>query len=110
LALHQHPNGWHRRQARLILQQRAAGGESMQQVAQSLRSMIARSDDVLAVRAMMTMLAIGQLDETFALAQLAHPHESVRVWAIRGLSDRWPLDDCYGPVRTVERIEPQVMR
>ncbi len=108
VALHRHPNQWHVRQGRLILQQRAAEGGSMQSVVHSLRSLVVENEDELAVGAMMTLLAINQLQPDFALSQLDHPHESVRAWAIRGLSDRWPIDDCYAPVSTVAAIQPQI--
>ena len=38
------------------------------------------------------LYVIGGADETFLRAQLHHPDEHIRVWAIRFLSDTWPLD------------------
>lgn len=39
----------------------------------------------------------GELKQTDLLACLKHPEESVRVWGIRLLTDRWPLDTIMGP-------------
>lgn len=39
----------------------------------------------------------GELTQPEMLACLNHPEESVRVWGIRLLTDRWPLDTIMGP-------------
>ncbi|XZE43043.1 PVC-type heme-binding CxxCH protein [Pirellulaceae bacterium SH467] len=39
----------------------------------------------------------GELSQSELLACLEHPDESVRVWGIRLLTDRWPLDTILGP-------------
>ena len=111
VALHRHRNQWFVRQARLILQERAgdpANDADVKNVVSELSSMVESRDDDLAVSAMITLIAIDRLDRGFALAMLAHQHESVRAWAIRGLMDRYPIDDCYGPVQTVSAIDPVV--
>lgn len=112
VALHRHRNQWFVRQARLILQERAAdpaNADDIKTVVSAFTSMVVENrEGDLAVSAMMTLLAIDRLDRGFALAMLEHPHESVRVWAIRGLTDRYPIDDCYGPVLTVSEIPPVV--
>ena len=41
---------------------------------------------------MWSLYAIGAADDAFLRAQLKDPDERVRVWAIRFLSDFWPLD------------------
>lgn len=110
VALHRHANQWFIRQARLQLQHRAATGQPLEAVAESLRAVVQTSDGVPAVNALLTLHAIGKLSQPFALEQLQHPHESVRAWAIRSLSDRWPLDDCYGSVRTVQTVPADVRR
>lgn len=111
VALHRHPNQWFVRQARLILQERAmapAAEDEMRKVVSELTAMVEGRDDDLAVSAMMTLIAIDRLEKGFAISMLDHPHESVRVWAIRGLLDRFPIDDCYGPVQTVSAIDPVI--
>ncbi len=39
----------------------------------------------------------GELSESLLLAKCSDPDEHVRAWAIRLLSDRWPLDTLLGP-------------
>src|SRR5262249_57185574 len=39
-----------------------------------------------------TLYAMGALDAEFLRKQLGHPNEHVRAWAIRFLTDNWPLD------------------
>ncbi|HBJ38086.1 MAG TPA: hypothetical protein DDZ51_25680, partial [Planctomycetaceae bacterium] len=109
--LHRHPNQWFVRQARLILQERtadSANDANLESVASELSSMVESQAGNLAVSAMMTLIAIDRLDRGFALSMLDHKNESVRTWAIRGLSDRFPIDDCYGPVITVSQIDPDI--
>jgi putative membrane-bound dehydrogenase-like protein len=109
--LHGHRNQWFVRQSRLILQERltnAATGVDATDPVAKLRDMVQSGDNDLAVSAMMTLIAIDRLDQSFALAMLGHRHESVRVWAIRGLTDRVPIDDCYGPVQTVAMVDPEI--
>jgi len=51
-----------------------------------------QTDIVLKLRAFWTLYCIGAADEPFLRAQLRHPNEHVRTWAIRFLTDTWPLD------------------
>ena len=44
------------------------------------------------LRAFWSLYTIGAVDEAFLRAQLRHPNEHVRTWAIRLLTDTWPLD------------------
>ena len=39
-----------------------------------------------------SLYAIGGADENFLRAQLRHENEHMRIWAVRLLSDLWPLD------------------
>jgi len=108
IEMHRHGNQWFVRQARLILQERLstiADSNEVTNVVSKLASMVESRDSDLAVTAMMTLIAIDQLDFPFALSMLEHPHESVRVWAIRGLTDRFAIDDCYAPVQTVSTVD-----
>lgn len=111
VALHRHRNQWFVRQARLILQERAADAANdldVKRVVAELSQMVESDDGELAVSAMMTLIAIDRLDRGYALTMLDHKNESVRVWAIRGLVDRFPIDDCYGPVSTVAEIDSDI--
>ncbi len=109
VALHRHRNQWQVRAARKVLQQRAAAGMPLQQEINELQNLVRSQEGPLAVAAIMTLLAMDRLDAALAVASLEHPHESVRAWAIRGLSDRWPIDDCYGPVQTVEHVDADLL-
>jgi putative heme-binding domain-containing protein len=51
-----------------------------------------QSDVVVKLRALWTLYAIGAADEPFLRAQLRHPNEHVRAWAVRLLTDTMPLD------------------
>ncbi len=91
--LHAHGNDWWVRQARLELASRAAAGGSLDGAAEGLREMFARDGDgVLQLRALWTLYGIGAADTEFLTAQLRHPNEHVRAWAVRLLTDAWPLD------------------
>ena len=91
--LHLHANEWFVRQARLQLADRATAGHDFESAKTQLREMFARqSDGVMKLRALWSLYAIGAADEDFLRAQLRHPDEHVRTWAIRLLTDFWPLD------------------
>lgn len=109
LELHAARNQWFVRQARLELQRRAAQGHALDGVVDSLWATVQDDDGLPAVTALMTLVAIDRVRTDQALASLQHPHESVRAWAIRALSDRWRIDDCYGPVATVPQVDPAVL-
>jgi putative heme-binding domain-containing protein len=51
-----------------------------------------QSDLIVKLRAFWTLYTIGAADEAFLRAQLRHSDEHVRTWAIRFLTDAWPLD------------------
>lgn len=108
--LHGSSNEWFVRQARLILAERQAAGQLQAETAAALLNQFQGEHPlVLQIRAMLTLFNIGALDEKFLLQQLQHPRESVRVWAIRMLTDDWPLDGPLGPVvqsqGTSERVK-----
>jgi putative membrane-bound dehydrogenase-like protein len=91
--LHFHTNEWFVRQARLQLADRAAVGREFDTAKTQLREMFAgQADMVVKLRALWSLYVIGAADEDFLRAQLRHPNEHVRTWAIRLLSDSWPLD------------------
>src|SRR5437879_6163577 len=91
--LHTHANEWFARQARLELTARAESGRGLDHAAAQLRELFEkRGDVVVKLRALWTLYTIGALDEAFLRAQLRHPDEHVRTWAIRFLTDDWPLD------------------
>ncbi|PYI86874.1 MAG: cytochrome C, partial [Verrucomicrobia bacterium] len=91
--LHLHANEWFARQARLELTARAETGRSLDHAKEQLRALFEEQGDVVVkLRSLWTLYTIGALDEAFLRAQLGHSNEHVRTWAIRLLTDTWPLD------------------
>ena len=88
-----HPNQWFARQARLELGKRAEAGDDVTAALAPLHEMFRRESDVaLRLRALWTLHAIGAADATFLRLQLRQPNEHLRAWALRLLTDRWPID------------------
>ncbi len=91
--LHTHPNEWFSRQARLRLAERAEARLPLDGAEPLLRGLFENEPDVVVkLRALWSLHAIGAADEKFLQAQLRHENEHVRAWAIRLLTDAWPLD------------------
>ena len=91
--LHSHANDWWVRQARLELAARAADGRGLEAAKEQLRAMAGGEKDVvLRLRALWSLYVIGAADEKFLQARLRDDSEHVRAWAVRLLSDSWPLD------------------
>jgi len=91
--LHTHANEWFSRQARLELAARAETGRGLDSAREQLREMFEKQGDIVVkLRALWSLYTIGGSDEPFLRAQLRHPNEHVRAWAIRLLTDAWPLD------------------
>lgn len=91
--LHLHANEWFARQARLELATRALGGRGLADAKTQLRELFGQEADVVVkLRSLWTLYTLGATDEAFLREQLNHPSEHVRTWAIRLLTDSWPLD------------------
>ena len=91
--LHMHANEWFSRQARLELAARAEDGRGFGAAREQLRELFRKQRDVVVkLRAFWSLYTIGAADEAFLHAQLRHSNEHVRAWAIRFLTDSWPLD------------------
>lgn len=101
--LHTHANEWFVRQARLQLLDRAAQPEDLASATKQLRSLfVAEKNPLLQLRALWSLYVLGGIDAHFIAAQLQHPDEHLRVWAVRLLTDRMRLDkvvdaDSYDP-------------
>jgi len=107
--LHLHPNQWFTRQARLELAHRAHDGLGISPATEQLRELFENQNDIVVqLRAFFTLYTVGAADEAFLLKQLHHPNEHVRTWAIRFLSDFWPLDTVMSqrPAQKSESAEP----
>ncbi len=91
--LHTHANEWFARQARLELAGRVVAGQDLASARQQLRALFdTQPDAVIKLRALWSLNAIGGADDAFLRQQLRHADEHVRTWAVRLLSDAWPLD------------------
>jgi putative membrane-bound dehydrogenase-like protein len=112
--LRNHANEWYVRQARLELASRAAAGESMAEHGGGLFAGVDQGDPVSAFRALMALESMGLADDELLVRYLNHRHETVRIWAIRLLTQDWPIDDCYGPLQVdalvAQRRAEQVTR
>jgi putative membrane-bound dehydrogenase-like protein len=108
----QHADVWFERQARQLLQQRAAAGADLKDAAQALRALAAPGNDpVHRLRALWALHAIGAADEAWLAGLLADADEHVRVWALRLVTDRLPQRGLSTPTppaplsaATLERI------
>ena len=94
--LHRHANEWFVRQARRVLSERAARGETLDEAKRALRSLFdGDSDPSRKIRALGSLYAIGGADIAFLRGLLRHEQESIRVWAIRLLTDALPIDTIF---------------
>ncbi len=90
-ALQSHPNDWHVRTARRILQERAASGADMARVHDRLRAQFGSEAEVTRkLRALWALHATGGLDDPALVGHLGHAEEWVRAWAVRLLVDSGP--------------------
>ena len=83
VALHTHRNEWFVRQARHLLQERAANGKLDAKALAPLVKTTADPDAVTALRALWTLHVTNLLDETTLGAAAAHGDDRVRAWAVQ---------------------------
>lgn len=111
-ALHAHANEWYVRQARLELTARRGRGHALTHAIEDLRVMFASAPSpALALRALWTLFVLGEAPPDFLRAQLRHPSEHVRTWAVRLLTDAWPLDTVLSarPLQAAPPIPPGLL-
>ena len=86
------PNEWDSRQARQLIQQRAAAGQDLTKAALKLMNTYRlTSSTPTALRAIWTLNAIGSADEDWLLEQSTDEREHIRTWAIKLLCDQEAL-------------------
>ena len=90
--LHCHTNEWQVRAARLLLSERARAGADLSASHPRLRALLASTDTTHRLRALWTLRLTGGCDDATLRALLRDPDEHLRTWAIRLLTDTWPLD------------------
>jgi putative heme-binding domain-containing protein len=108
--LQHHTNEWFARQARLQLAARAVNGDNLVDQTKQLRKMVeAETDVVLKLRALWSLYAIGATDESFLRSQLKQKDEHLRTWALRLLTDDWPLDTVMSQRPLPEALSKRVL-
>ncbi|MFK8111315.1 MAG: PVC-type heme-binding CxxCH protein [Rubripirellula sp.] len=95
------------RRQRMELASRRAHGEDLSSVINATRQRFATSqNDRDLVQTLLTLHVTGGTDNDFLRAQLKHSNAHVRCWAIRLLTEHWPVDDALGPVwKTEDKAE-----
>ncbi|MGV3486255.1 MAG: PVC-type heme-binding CxxCH protein [Planctomycetaceae bacterium] len=107
---HRSENEWAIRKARLVLQERAASQSGLADAVKALRAMTADDNELVAVRAAMTLVACQQATPEICMGWLETENESLRAWAIRALFDAMPIDDVYGPRKVATSVDPAVLK
>lgn len=106
--LQRHADAWWVAQSRLLLAERAVAGSVADDAVGLLREQFETAEPLAAaeprvsasahrVRALLTLHLLEGLSHPDLLAQLDHPDEHVRTWAVRLLTETWPLDAALGP-------------
>ncbi len=85
-------NEWFPRMARRQLIDRAQRGESVEAAVTGLKELLTRSDPRVQLQAVWTLFGLGRADDALLRSLLHQDHEALRVWGIRLLTDRLPLD------------------
>ena len=88
-----HPDPFLRRQARLLL------SEDQNNSNFDIEAVFSNStaNDRIRVQTLLAAAALGRASENYLRNRLDDPSEHVRAWAIRLLTDDWPIDDTHGP-------------
>ena len=107
--LHTHENEWWVRQARVA-------DSRIEKPDADCSAMLKRvfendSDPAHKLRALWTHYSKYGADDRYLAAQLNHPNEHVRAWAVRLLTDKWPLDTCMSkrPAGIADAPDPWVL-
>jgi len=97
--LHRSANDWYAREASRLLQTKAlAGQEDLTDARATLGKQLDKEKQgALRLRALWTLRLIGGVDDAKLRTLLHDENEHLRTWAIRLLTDDWPLDTCLGP-------------
>lgn len=109
VALHRHRNEWYVRQARRILMDRiliSPEATSLQgATCAALEKLFeSESDTVIKLRSLQTLFAVHGTTEKLLLELARHPESQIGAWAIRMLTDAWPLDTIMGSPHPAARF------
>lgn len=96
---HDSSNHWFVRQARLELARRYHRAIDVGPALNSLKAILSdgEADSRRLVQALLSIHAAGGSEHIELVRHLDHRDEHVRTWAIRMLTETWPLDDALGP-------------
>jgi putative membrane-bound dehydrogenase-like protein len=105
--LHGAANDWYAREASRLLQQKAHAGEDLTAARAILAGQLDQGQkSSLRLRALWTLRLIGGVDDAKLRALLHDENEHVRAWAIRLLTEEWPLDTCLGQRPARPEVQP----
>ncbi len=103
-----HPNDWHVRHARRVLQERYAAGRDLSDARSRLRTLLKEHPETpRKLRALWTLHVIGGADDSFLTELLAHTDEHMRGWAVRLLcEDRVPPPSALARFTSMAASDP----
>jgi putative heme-binding domain-containing protein len=111
--LHRHENAWFARAARQLLQERDLAGKDLAAPRATLTALLdSDASAALRLRALWTLRLIRGADDAKLRALLRDGDEHIRTWAIRLLTDEWPLDLADGrrPARAEAAADGELLR
>jgi putative membrane-bound dehydrogenase-like protein len=113
-ALQDHVNEWYARQSRRVLADLEADDPRRAEAVADLRARLGRPENgpEAVLRPLWTLHAMGAAEAALLRSLLDHPHEAVRAWAIRLLTDALPIDTALSarPPGTKDEPLPAVLR
>jgi putative membrane-bound dehydrogenase-like protein len=93
--LHGAANDWYARQASRLLEKKSLAGEDLTAARAALQQQLDKgASSALRLRALWTLRLTGGVDDAKLRTLLHDDNEHLRTWAIRLLTDDWPLDTC----------------
>ena len=97
---------WHARLATHLLADRQAAGDTnveLDRIVPELEDLVAHGDTpTLRLRALWALWALQRIEQPRLLSLLVDPAPALRCWALRLLSDAWPLDTVLGDRPTAD--------
>ena len=108
VGLHTHANEWFVRQARLQIADRIFQEAKSDMAVLELDRLVMSQNPVHQLRALASLRASIGLDGVYYLLDLLkNPDEHIRAWAVRVLTDEWPLDTVMSERPDLARLRPQ---
>jgi putative membrane-bound dehydrogenase-like protein len=104
-----HRNEWYVRQARLLLSERSCSDQrDLKTAVRLLMELVLSPDPTTAYRALVTLHAMDVSETQQLKILLSHPDEHLRSWAVRLLTDHWPIDDVFGPTHVSQEMSARI--